>query len=214
MKDRRQRAILTLVATRPIHSQEELVTLLHRQGFEVTQATVSRDIKELRLTKVPITVGRRRRLQIRGAERGDELRQPAASRDGRADDDDRREREPDRDPHRARQRDDAGLGRRRSRVARDSGNDRRRRHDFDRRAFGGRDAVRAAARLPTYEAKRRRHEPHRPGVFGRTRHLGSAQEADPRRERGHRHDGRSRRERRGRRGAAHAPHWRPCAPRR
>jgi len=54
MKDRRQRAILTLVATRPIHSQEELVALLQRQGFEVTQATVSRDVKELRLAKVPI----------------------------------------------------------------------------------------------------------------------------------------------------------------
>lgn len=54
MKDRRQRAILTLVATRPVHSQEELVALLQRQGFEVTQATVSRDVKELRLTKVPI----------------------------------------------------------------------------------------------------------------------------------------------------------------
>ena len=54
MKDRRQRAILTLVATRPVHSQDELVVLLQRQGFEVTQATVSRDVKELRLTKVPI----------------------------------------------------------------------------------------------------------------------------------------------------------------
>jgi transcriptional regulator of arginine metabolism len=54
MKERRQRAILTLVATRPIHSQEELVVLLQRQGFEVTQATVSRDIRELRLAKVPI----------------------------------------------------------------------------------------------------------------------------------------------------------------
>lgn len=54
MKERRQRAILTLVATRPVHSQEELVNLLQRQGFEVTQATVSRDVKELRLTKVPI----------------------------------------------------------------------------------------------------------------------------------------------------------------
>lgn len=54
MKERRQRAILTLVATRPIHSQEELVTLLQRQGFEVTQATVSRDIRELGLAKVPI----------------------------------------------------------------------------------------------------------------------------------------------------------------
>jgi transcriptional regulator of arginine metabolism len=55
MKDRRQRAILTLVATRPIHSQEELVTLLQRLGYEVTQATISRDVKELRLMKVPIT---------------------------------------------------------------------------------------------------------------------------------------------------------------
>jgi transcriptional regulator of arginine metabolism len=54
MKDRRQRAILTLVATRPVHSQEELVALLQSQGFEVTQATVSRDIKELGLAKVPI----------------------------------------------------------------------------------------------------------------------------------------------------------------
>lgn len=54
MKERRQRAILTLVATRPIHSQEELVAHLQKQGFEVAQATVSRDIKELRLVKVPI----------------------------------------------------------------------------------------------------------------------------------------------------------------
>lgn len=54
MKDRRQRAILTLVATRPIHSQEELAALLERQGFAATQATVSRDIKELGLVKVPI----------------------------------------------------------------------------------------------------------------------------------------------------------------
>jgi transcriptional regulator of arginine metabolism len=54
MKDRRQRAILTLVATRPIHSQDELVALLEKQGFAATQATVSRDIKELGLVKVPI----------------------------------------------------------------------------------------------------------------------------------------------------------------
>ncbi|MGA8099944.1 MAG: arginine repressor [Candidatus Cybelea sp.] len=54
MKERRQRAILTLVATRPIHSQDELVAHLQRQGFAVTQATVSRDVKELRLAKIPI----------------------------------------------------------------------------------------------------------------------------------------------------------------
>jgi transcriptional regulator of arginine metabolism len=58
MKDRRQRAILTLVATRPVHSQEELVALLQRQGFDVTQATVSRDVRELGLTKVPIKLDR------------------------------------------------------------------------------------------------------------------------------------------------------------
>jgi transcriptional regulator of arginine metabolism len=54
MKERRQRAILTLVATRPVHSQEELASLLERQGFEVTQATVSRDVKELGLAKIPL----------------------------------------------------------------------------------------------------------------------------------------------------------------
>ncbi|MGH7737981.1 MAG: arginine repressor [Candidatus Tyrphobacter sp.] len=54
MKEHRQSAILTLVATRPVHSQEELVSLLERKGYDVTQATISRDIKELGLAKVPI----------------------------------------------------------------------------------------------------------------------------------------------------------------
>ena len=57
MKERRQRAILTLVATRPIHSQEELAAMLDSQGYETTQATISRDIKELGLAKVPIKNG-------------------------------------------------------------------------------------------------------------------------------------------------------------
>jgi transcriptional regulator of arginine metabolism len=57
VKDRRQRAILTLVATRPVHSQEQLASLLEGQGFEATQATVSRDIKELGLVKVPLKNG-------------------------------------------------------------------------------------------------------------------------------------------------------------
>lgn len=54
MKERRQRAILTLVATRPVRSQEELAALLEGQGFETTQATISRDVKELGLVKVPL----------------------------------------------------------------------------------------------------------------------------------------------------------------
>jgi transcriptional regulator of arginine metabolism len=57
VKNKRQRAILSLIAARPIRSQEELAHLLEQQGYEVTQATVSRDIKELGLMKVPLRNG-------------------------------------------------------------------------------------------------------------------------------------------------------------
>ena len=53
LKTQRQRAIRDLVATRPIGSQREVVDALSAQGFEVTQATVSRDISELGLVKAP-----------------------------------------------------------------------------------------------------------------------------------------------------------------
>jgi transcriptional regulator of arginine metabolism len=52
-KAQRQRAIRELVATRPVGSQREVVDALSAQGFEVTQATVSRDITELGLVKAP-----------------------------------------------------------------------------------------------------------------------------------------------------------------
>ncbi len=53
MKPRRQHAILEIVAAQPIATQEELVAALKRRGLEVTQATVSRDIAELGLLRVP-----------------------------------------------------------------------------------------------------------------------------------------------------------------
>lgn len=53
VKRRRQRAIRALVAARPISSQRELVDALTGEGFDVTQATVSRDISELGLLKAP-----------------------------------------------------------------------------------------------------------------------------------------------------------------
>jgi transcriptional regulator of arginine metabolism len=53
-KTKRQRAILSLIAARPVRSQDELAMLLELQGYEVTQATISRDIKELGLMKVPL----------------------------------------------------------------------------------------------------------------------------------------------------------------
>ena len=52
-KTQRQRAIRDLVASRPVGSQREVVDALTTQGFEVTQATVSRDIGELGLVKAP-----------------------------------------------------------------------------------------------------------------------------------------------------------------
>jgi transcriptional regulator of arginine metabolism len=58
-KAHRQRAILELVKSRPIHTQEELVQELRRLDHPVTQATVSRDIRELGLTREPGPLGSR-----------------------------------------------------------------------------------------------------------------------------------------------------------
>ncbi len=51
MKSRRHAKILELIDQNSIDTQEELLRLLTEGGFHVTQATVSRDIKELRLVK-------------------------------------------------------------------------------------------------------------------------------------------------------------------
>ena len=52
MKNRRQELILQAVAQGDIATQEQLLDYLQRQGMAATQATVSRDIRELRLRKV------------------------------------------------------------------------------------------------------------------------------------------------------------------
>ncbi len=52
MRAIRQNAILSIVAENEIQTQEELSERLRQMGYDVTQATVSRDIKELRLVKV------------------------------------------------------------------------------------------------------------------------------------------------------------------
>ena len=51
MKTRRHSKILELIQQHNIDTQEELLKLLRAEGYDVTQATVSRDIKELRLVK-------------------------------------------------------------------------------------------------------------------------------------------------------------------
>lgn len=52
MKKARQSKIIELIKTENIETQDDLITRLCEHGFNVTQATISRDIRELRLTKV------------------------------------------------------------------------------------------------------------------------------------------------------------------
>ena len=58
MKKRRQAKILELISANEIETQEELQEYLLQYGYEVTQATISRDIKELRLVKDLSSKGR------------------------------------------------------------------------------------------------------------------------------------------------------------
>ncbi|WP_439818304.1 arginine repressor [Weissella paramesenteroides] len=56
-KKERQLAIRELITQKNIQRQEDLVTELNRIGWEVTQATISRDITEMQLVKVPLETG-------------------------------------------------------------------------------------------------------------------------------------------------------------
>jgi transcriptional regulator of arginine metabolism len=56
-KRERQDAIIELISTRDIGSQEDLRQLLLARGFEVTQSTLSRDMRDLRIARVPTPTG-------------------------------------------------------------------------------------------------------------------------------------------------------------
>lgn len=60
MKSARHAKIIELINKYHIETQEDLATYLNNEGFKVTQATVSRDIRELKLTKVPSEHGKQR----------------------------------------------------------------------------------------------------------------------------------------------------------
>ncbi len=60
MKAGRHAKILELIQRHEIGTQDELSEHLEREGYHVTQATVSRDIRELKLTKVAIRDGRQK----------------------------------------------------------------------------------------------------------------------------------------------------------
>ena len=60
MKINRHAKIIELINKYHIETQEELADYLNEEGFKVTQATVSRDIRDLKLTKVPTDGGRQK----------------------------------------------------------------------------------------------------------------------------------------------------------
>ncbi len=51
MKKKRHELILNFIKENNVSTQEEIITMLSKNGFNVTQATISRDIKELKLIK-------------------------------------------------------------------------------------------------------------------------------------------------------------------
>ncbi len=57
MKKDRQKAIIDIVNNFPVKTHEELIARLKEAGFSVTQSTISRDIKELKLAKSPSDKG-------------------------------------------------------------------------------------------------------------------------------------------------------------
>lgn len=60
MKSQRHAKILEIISKNNIETQEELSERLEQEGYQVTQATVSRDIRELRLIKVAMSNGRQK----------------------------------------------------------------------------------------------------------------------------------------------------------
>ena len=60
MKTGRQSKIIEIIQKNEVETQEELSEYLVRGGYSVTQATVSRDIRELKLTKISMNNGRQK----------------------------------------------------------------------------------------------------------------------------------------------------------
>lgn len=60
MKNDRQKTILSIITDEVVETQEQLLSLLEQRGFVATQATISRDIKQLHLVKAPAGQGKYR----------------------------------------------------------------------------------------------------------------------------------------------------------
>ncbi len=70
MKIERQSKIIEIVSKNNIETQDEISELLTQAGFNVTQATISRDIRELKLTKVTVDGGKQKYAVLKNQEVG------------------------------------------------------------------------------------------------------------------------------------------------
>lgn len=82
MKISRQSKIIELINKYDIETQEELADRLMQDGYNVTQATVSRDIRELKLTKVALDGGKQKYIVLQKPEAGMSEKYARVLRDG------------------------------------------------------------------------------------------------------------------------------------
>lgn len=69
MSKKRQDAIIRIIENHTVETQQQLARLLTEAGFDVTQATVSRDIRKLKLSKVPDGNGHQKYVLLRADEK-------------------------------------------------------------------------------------------------------------------------------------------------
>jgi len=65
MKEKRQNRIKEIIETKDIETQDELLEELRKEGFRITQATISRDMREMKLTKVLSDTGKQKYAMLR-----------------------------------------------------------------------------------------------------------------------------------------------------
>lgn len=82
MKASRQSKILDIIEHQDIETQEELGRELARAGFPSTQATISRDIRELKLVKMALPGGRQKYMAVSGTEQSNKIRYGRVLKDG------------------------------------------------------------------------------------------------------------------------------------
>ena len=82
MKEQRQAAILEIIEKHDIETQDELAERLLEAGFPTTQATISRDIREMKLTKLALGNGRQKYIVLKQNEFQNREKYKRVLRDG------------------------------------------------------------------------------------------------------------------------------------